>query len=168
MSSARKTVRASKPSGPRKLNSTVFEEVTGRALVVQQVPAPPSDDSGWEPAEVTGAELYGAPEDEENIDHFAETEPRPLTWRGALYLVEELMRHALVGEVAAQRESATPRARDEFAGRIGRARVAVRGDVRARFGERDRNRRAETCGRARDERDFVVQSELVENHLRLN
>jgi uncharacterized protein YwqG len=61
-------------------------------LVVQQVPAPPSDESGWEPAEVTGAELYGAPEDEENIDHFAAAEPRPLTWRGALYLVETLLR----------------------------------------------------------------------------
>jgi uncharacterized protein YwqG len=63
-------------------------------LVVQQVPAPPTGDgeTKWEPAEVTGAELYGAPEDEENIDRFAEAEPRPLTWRGALYLVEELMR----------------------------------------------------------------------------
>jgi uncharacterized protein YwqG len=61
-------------------------------LVVQQVPAPPTGDGKWEPAEVTGAELYGAPEDEENIDHFAEAEPRPLTWRGALYLIEELMR----------------------------------------------------------------------------
>src|SRR5262249_43434417 len=55
-------------------------------LVVQEVPPPRSEDSGtgWEPLQVTGAELYGAPEDEENIDHFAEAEPRPLTWRGAL------------------------------------------------------------------------------------
>src|SRR5262245_18335687 len=61
-------------------------------LIVQPVPAPPNDDSGWEPAEVTGAELYGAPEDEENIDHFADAEPRPLTWRGALYVIEALLR----------------------------------------------------------------------------
>jgi uncharacterized protein YwqG len=61
-------------------------------LVVQQVPAPPTDDSEWEPAQLTGAELYGAPEDEEQIDRFAEAQPRPLTWRGALYLIEELLR----------------------------------------------------------------------------
>src|SRR5262249_40093817 len=63
-------------------------------LVVQQVPAPPSEDSetGWEPLQVTGADLYGAPEDDENIDHFAEVEPTPLTWRGALYVIEALMR----------------------------------------------------------------------------
>ncbi len=64
-------------------------------LVVQQVPSPPSGDSGtgWEPLEVTGADLYGAPEDDENIDRFAEAELRPLTWRGALYLIEALMRN---------------------------------------------------------------------------
>ena len=62
-------------------------------LVVQEVPSPSADgETNWEPAEVTGAELYGAPEDDENIDHFAEAEPRPLTWRGALYVTEALLR----------------------------------------------------------------------------
>jgi hypothetical protein len=64
-------------------------------LVVQQVPAPPAEDEDsdatWEPTQVTGAELYGAPEDEENLDHFADAEPRPLTWRGALYVIEGLL-----------------------------------------------------------------------------
>jgi hypothetical protein len=58
-------------------------------LVVQEVPPPPSEDSGkWEPLQITGADLYGAPEDDENIDRFADAELRPLTWRGALYLVD--------------------------------------------------------------------------------
>ena len=36
-------------------------------VVVQEVPPPPSEDSGteWEPLQVTGADLYGAPEDDE-------------------------------------------------------------------------------------------------------
>jgi hypothetical protein len=61
-------------------------------LVVQPVPPlpPPGDESGreWEPVQITGAELYGAPEDDEHIDRFEGVEARPLTWRGALYLVE--------------------------------------------------------------------------------
>jgi hypothetical protein len=63
-------------------------------LVVQEVPPPPPEDSGteWEPLQVTGADLYGAPEDDEHIDQFAEAQLRPLTWRGALYLIEALMR----------------------------------------------------------------------------
>src|SRR6185295_17920797 len=62
-------------------------------LVVQEVPAPPIDaGEDWEPAQITGAELYGAPENDENIDQFADVEPRPLTWRGALYVIEALMR----------------------------------------------------------------------------
>lgn len=63
-------------------------------LVVQEVPRPPvgDGDAQWEPVPVTGAELYGAPEDEENIDRFADAEPRPLTWRGALYLIDALLR----------------------------------------------------------------------------
>ncbi|NPV24100.1 DUF1963 domain-containing protein [Bradyrhizobium aeschynomenes] len=68
-------------------------------LVVQPVPAPPAEDdeSDWEPVQVTGAELYGAPEDEERIDRIAQDEPRPLTRRGALYLVERVM-HRLSAE----------------------------------------------------------------------
>jgi hypothetical protein len=64
-------------------------------LVVQEVPAPPigDGDANWEPVPVTGAELYGAPENEENIDRFAAAEPRPLTWRGALYLIDALLRY---------------------------------------------------------------------------
>ena len=63
-------------------------------VVVQQVPPPPLGDSGteWEPLHVTGADLYGAPEADETIDQFDDVELRPLTWRGALYLVEALLR----------------------------------------------------------------------------
>ena len=63
-------------------------------LVVQEVPPPPAEDSGteWEPLRVTGADLYGAPEDDEHIDQFDGVELRPLTWRGALYLIEALIR----------------------------------------------------------------------------
>src|SRR5215470_2088144 len=61
-------------------------------LFVQEVPALPTGDGKWEPAQLTGAELYGAPEDEANIDDFAEAQPRPLTWRGALYVIEALLR----------------------------------------------------------------------------
>src|SRR5437764_536943 len=60
---------------------------------------------------------------------------------------------------------ATPRAFDESARRVGRARVAVRDDVRSCLRERDRNRRAQSRRSARHERHAVVQSELVENHL---
>src|SRR5262249_58308307 len=62
--------------------------------VYQEFPALPTvaGDGKWEPAQLTGAELYGAPEDEANIDDFAEAEPRPLTWRGALYVIEALLR----------------------------------------------------------------------------
>jgi Domain of unknown function (DUF1963) len=59
-------------------------------LVVQEIPLSPSEDSGikWEPLQITGADLYGAPEDDERIDRFTDPELRPLTWRGALYLVD--------------------------------------------------------------------------------
>src|SRR5205085_11279321 len=79
-------------------------------------------------------------------------------------LLDESARRLPVGEVAANREAATPGAFDEFTRRVGRARVAVRDDVRAGLRESDRNGRAQARGRARHERHAVVEPELVENH----
>ena len=62
-------------------------------LVVQEAPPFPTEGSGieWEPLPVTGAGLYGAPAVDDIIDRFADPDLRPLTWRGALYLVDGIM-----------------------------------------------------------------------------
>jgi hypothetical protein len=62
-------------------------------VVFQEVPAlpPMNSKTNWEPLRITGAGLYGSPEDDRHIDHFVDVEPRPLTWRGALYLVDGLI-----------------------------------------------------------------------------
>src|SRR5207248_11479477 len=68
------------------------------------------------------------------------------------------------GEIARERERLSVELCDARASRIGRARVAVTGDVRACFGERDGDGLTQTGRSAGDERNLVVQSELVEDH----
>jgi hypothetical protein len=61
-------------------------------LVVQDVPPQPDDgeEEGWRPAHVSAEDLYDAPGGNGYIRQFADIQPRPLTWRGVLYLVEGL------------------------------------------------------------------------------
>jgi hypothetical protein len=57
-------------------------------IVVQDVPAP-DDEGRWLPAPVTG--LYDGPAEKGYLGRFDGIDPRPFTWRGALYLVQGLM-----------------------------------------------------------------------------
>lgn len=54
-------------------------------IVVQDVPAP-NEDGEWVPAPVTA--LYDGPSEKGSLDRLDGLDPRPLTWRGALYLVQ--------------------------------------------------------------------------------
>lgn len=59
-------------------------------LLVQEVP-PPDDEGNWLPAHITAADLYDGPTAEGAITRhgaFDGLDLRPLTWRGALYLVQ--------------------------------------------------------------------------------
>lgn len=57
-------------------------------LVVQDVPAP-DDEGHWLPAPATG--LYDGPAEKGYLGRMDGIDPRPLTWRGALYLVEGII-----------------------------------------------------------------------------
>lgn len=59
-------------------------------LLVQEVP-PPDDEGNWLPADITAADLYDGPAAEGAITRhgaFDGLDLRPLTWRGALYLIQ--------------------------------------------------------------------------------
>ncbi len=62
-------------------------------LVVEQIP---DDEPLVEPPDIKGAELYGAPEDAEDLIWLAEAKiaggTRPLTWRGVLYYLDGTLR----------------------------------------------------------------------------
>lgn len=61
-------------------------------LLVQEVP-PPDDEGNWVPAHITAADLYDGPAADSAITRhgaFEGLDLRPLTWRGALYLVQGL------------------------------------------------------------------------------
>lgn len=64
-------------------------------LVEQVVPVPPArgSEAEWEPLPVSSADLYDAPADNGPLGRFDGIDPRPITWRGALYLVEGIARN---------------------------------------------------------------------------
>jgi hypothetical protein len=79
-------------------------------------------------------------------------------------LFDQAARYFFVGEVADDGQRASPGAHDRLAGRLGAARVAVAGHVRARLRERRRHRRAQPRRSSRHERRPAVQPECVKNH----
>ncbi len=62
-------------------------------LVVQEYT--PSDEDGGGPPPVSGEELYEAPVSDRGINAYSIDLERPLTWRGALYYVERVLRKDL-------------------------------------------------------------------------